>query len=63
VFVSIKHNQKEKNYADPGTRTHTVRLRRVLLSRLNALGYLKQEPLRKLVSRTPREINDLLFMF
>jgi len=40
VFVSIKHIQKEKKlHADTGKRTNIVCFRRVLPSRVNALGY------------------------
>jgi len=40
VFVSTKHIQKENLQADTGTRTNIVCFRRVLPSRVNALGYL-----------------------
>jgi len=70
--IIAKHIQKIF-CADIGTRTNVVCFRRVLGSRVNALGYLRvgqtttlsQHPSveAELASHTPRNINDLQFMF
>jgi len=65
----MKHIQKiEILYADNGTRSNVVFFRRVLPSRVNALGYLRVRPTTtlsqhpsveaELASHTPRKIND-----
>ena len=70
MFVSIKHNQKEKKlHANTGTQTNIACFRRVLSSRVNALGYLRlretttlsQHPSveAEVPSHTPRKVNDL----
>jgi len=69
VFVSIDVFKKKKVYADTGTRTYVVCFRRVLPSRVNALGRLRVRKTTilsqypsvevELASHRPRKINDL----
>jgi len=63
------YSKRKKLNADTWTRSNIVCFRRVLLSRVNALGYLRLRQrttlshhtsvVRELASHTPRKINDL----
>ena len=62
-------SKRKKIHADTGNRTNVVCFRRILPSRVNALGYLRarqtttlsQHPSMEaeLASHTPRKINDI----
>ena len=69
MSVGEYKTHSKKLYADTTTRTNVVCFRRVLLSRINALGYLRVRQTttlsqhssveEELASHTPRQINDL----
>jgi hypothetical protein len=69
VECEYKTYSKKKLYTDTGNRTNAVCFQRILLSRINALGYLwvcqtttlSQHPSveAELASHTPWKINDI----